>query len=90
MFLEVNPCFQKAHVFCMDLQPAADPYNFLCKAEVNSRQRLNFTEGTIIFYHFPSKRAVNICFIHPIHRFFSPYRTVKSGNKPIESKIRKL
>ena len=27
VFLEVNPCFQKAHVFCMDLQPAADPYN---------------------------------------------------------------
>ena len=25
VFLEVNPCFQKAHVFCMDLQPAADP-----------------------------------------------------------------
>ena len=26
--LEVNPCFQKAHhLFCMDLQPAADPYN---------------------------------------------------------------
>ena len=39
--------------------------------EVNStcRQRLNFTKGTIIFYHFPNKRAVNICFIHPIHRF---------------------
>ena len=27
VFLEVNPCFQRAHVFCMDLQPAADPYN---------------------------------------------------------------
>ena len=27
VFLEVNPCFQKAHVSCMDLQPAADPYN---------------------------------------------------------------
>ena len=45
------------------------------RAEVNSRQRLNFTEGTIIFYHSPNKRAVNICFIHPtgIHRFFSPH-----------------
>ena len=30
MFLEVNPCFQKAHVFCMDLQPTADPYNVVC------------------------------------------------------------
>ena len=30
VFLEVNPCFQKAHIFCMDLQPAADPYNVVC------------------------------------------------------------
>ena len=30
MFLEVHPCFQKAHVFGMDLQPAADPYNVVC------------------------------------------------------------
>ena len=30
MFLEINPCFQRAHVFCMDLQPAADPYNVVC------------------------------------------------------------
>ena len=30
MFLEVNPYFQKAHLFCMDLQPAADPYNVAC------------------------------------------------------------
>ena len=30
MFLEVNPCFQRAHIFCMDLQPAADPYNVVC------------------------------------------------------------
>ena len=30
-------------------------------AEVNSRPRLNFTEGTIIFYHSPNKTAVNIC-----------------------------
>ena len=46
-------------------------------AKVNSRPSLSFTEGTIIFYHSPNKRAVNICFIHPIHRFFSPYQTVK-------------
>ena len=31
VFLEVNPCFQRAHVFCMDLQPAADPYNVVCR-----------------------------------------------------------
>ena len=24
VFLEVNPCFRKAHIFCMDLQPVAD------------------------------------------------------------------
>ena len=48
-----------------------------CRAKVNSRPRLSFTEGTKIFYHSVNKRAVNICFIHPIHRFFSPYRTVK-------------
>ena len=23
VFLEVNPCFQKVHIFCMDLQPAS-------------------------------------------------------------------
>ena len=28
--------------------------------------RLNFTEGAITFHHTPNKRAVNICFIHPI------------------------
>ena len=48
-------------------------------AEVNSRPMLSFTEGTIILYHSPNKRAVNICFIHPIHRFFRPYWTEKSG-----------
>ena len=47
------------------------------RAEVNSRPGLSFTEGTIIFYHSLNKRAVNICFIHPIHRFFSPYRARK-------------
>ena len=32
VFLEVNPCFQRVHdVFCMDLQPAADPYNVVCR-----------------------------------------------------------
>ena len=60
------------------------------KAEVNSRSRLNFTEGTIILYHSPNKREVNICFIPLIHRFFSPYRTVKSGKQAIEFQIRQL
>ena len=44
-----------------------------------SKPRLNFTEGTTIFYHSLNKRAVNICFIHPIHRFFSSYQIAKSG-----------
>ena len=30
VFSKVNLCFQKAQVFCMDLQPAADPYNVVC------------------------------------------------------------
>ena len=34
MFLEVNPCFHP-HVFCMDLQPAADPYNVVCSLFVH-------------------------------------------------------
>ena len=35
-------------------------------------ERLNFTEGTIIFYHSPNlKKTVDaVCFIHPIHRLF--------------------
>ena len=46
--------------------------------------------STIIFYHSPNKRAVNICFIRPIHRFFSPYRIVKSGKYGIEFQIWQL
>ena len=30
VFSKVNPFFQKAQVFCMDLHPAADPYNVVC------------------------------------------------------------
>ena len=30
VFSKVNPFFQKAQVFCMDLQPATDPYNVVC------------------------------------------------------------
>ena len=55
--------------------------------EVNNRPMLNFTEGAIIFYHSLNKRAVNICFMHHIHRFFNPYRTWK---KVVEFKIRQL
>ena len=36
----------------------------------SSRPRLNFTEGTIIFYHSVNKKkTVNVCFILPIYRF---------------------
>ena len=45
VFLEVNPCFQKAHVFCMDLQPAADPYNVVCKSS------LLFSNYALLCYH---------------------------------------
>ena len=34
VFWKVNPFFQKAQVFCMDLQPAADPYNVVCTYNV--------------------------------------------------------
>ena len=47
------------------------------RAEVNNRPGLSFTEGTIIFYHSPNKRAVIFLFYTPIHRFFSPYRIRK-------------
>ena len=33
VFSKVNPFFQKAQVFCMDLQPAADPYNVVCRGQ---------------------------------------------------------
>ena len=33
VFSKVNPCFQKAQVFCMDLQPATDPYNVVCNTK---------------------------------------------------------
>ena len=33
VFSKVNPCIQKAQVFCMDLQPAADPYNVVCRRD---------------------------------------------------------
>ena len=36
VFLKVKPFFQKAPVFCMDLQPAADPYNVVCKQTLHT------------------------------------------------------
>ena len=36
VFSKVNPFFQKAQVFCMDLQPAADPYNVVCSLNLSS------------------------------------------------------
>ena len=73
-----------------EIQPLPILFTEAHRAEVNSRQRLNFTEGTITFYHSLNKRAVNICFIHPIHRFFSSYRTVKSATLAIEFQIGQL
>ena len=57
------------------------------RAEVNSRPGLSFTEGSIIFYHSPNKRTVNICFIHPIHRNLARTEPVKSGNRLVSSKF---
>ena len=48
------------------------------RAEVKSRPRLNFTEDTIIFYHSPNARAVNICFIH-LMDFLAGYRVPNSA-----------
>ena len=36
VFSKANPFFQKARVFCMDLQPAADPYNVVCRIQVGT------------------------------------------------------
>ena len=38
---------------------------------------VKFTKGAVIFYHSPNIRAVNICFIHPIYRIFSPLPNCK-------------
>ena len=49
VFSKVNPFFQKAQVFCMDLQPAADPYNVVCSSKPclwssrkSTKTRINF------------------------------------------------
>ena len=43
VFLEVNPCFQRAHIFCMDLQPAADPYNVVCRTRHSWQQHYEYS-----------------------------------------------
>ena len=43
VFSKVNPCFQKAQVFCMDLQPAADPYNVVCSVQPQTHTNTNLT-----------------------------------------------
>ena len=40
------------------------------RVKVNSRPGLSFTEGTIIFYHSPNKRAVNTVLYTPFIDFF--------------------
>ena len=50
MFLEVNPCFQKAHVFCMDLQPAADTMLY-----VQRKQRFLSLSRMRVFIFWPHK-----------------------------------
>ena len=60
VFSKVNPCFQKAQVFCMDLQPAADPYNVVCRSILKytvirdyilvTTMMLNFSQVTEIIY----------------------------------------
>ena len=58
-------------------------------AEVNSRPRLSFTEGTIIFYHSPNTRAVNICFIHP-GIWKVGYRVSNSAAVTASSRVREI
>ena len=36
MFSEVNSCFQRAHNFCMNLQPVADPYNVVWSTHMDT------------------------------------------------------
>ena len=43
VFLEVNPYFQSAHIFCMDLQPAADPYNVVYRPTCKHLRRKSVT-----------------------------------------------
>ena len=51
------------------------------RAKVNRRPRLNFTEGTIIFYHSLKKERSIFALYTPFIDFFSTYRTVKSAGK---------
>ena len=65
--LEVNPCFQKAHLFCMDLQPAADPYNVVCSLALSPQ----VSPG--LYYYFkgvlhPSTKISIFCLFSPSSR----------------------
>ena len=48
VFSKVNPFFQKAQVFCMDLQPAADPYNVVCRPIYDVLVAVDHTHDQII------------------------------------------
>ena len=54
VFLKVNPFFQKAQVFCMDLQPAADPYNVVCRfyRDLSHSKSFETSERLRLFLHF--------------------------------------
>ena len=52
VFSKVNPCFQKAQVFCMDLQPAADPYNVVCTVRSQICLQYWFTFFFFEYRHF--------------------------------------
>ena len=49
------------------------------RAEVNSKLRLNITQGTIIFYHSLNKRAVSNFVYNTLFIDFWSVPTVKSG-----------
>ena len=56
VFSKVNPFFQKAQVFCMDLQPAADPYNVVCNLGL---RYFTQTQQKIIINSFPLLNMLN-------------------------------
>ena len=74
MFLEVNPCFQKAHVFCIsDLQPAADPYSVVCTIQLEATMLPVFSIGfqleatmlpvfPIYLFRKPLSNFIYLCF----------------------------
>ena len=61
MFLKVNPCFQKAHIFCMDLQPAADPHNVVCRSLGAPLNALNLKKKTSFLSEKCALIVVKLC-----------------------------